>query len=111
MAITLGRPLRIINNQSLNINTRIAGGRITQQIKEPKIIIDIREFRSSLPSLIIITGIEILPSLIQEDCQVFTISSNVASSFLLVFVPVVPTSDLTIEKVKRLDAKQLRRRN
>jgi hypothetical protein len=39
MAIPLGRPLRILNNQheSLNINTRIAGGRITQQIKEPKV--------------------------------------------------------------------------
>ncbi|RGB39369.1 hypothetical protein C1646_620277, partial [Rhizophagus diaphanus] len=39
MAIPLGRPLRIINNQyeSLNINTRIACGRITQQIKEPKV--------------------------------------------------------------------------
>ncbi|CAG8681451.1 22521_t:CDS:10 [Rhizophagus irregularis] len=63
MAIPLGRPLRVINNQyeSLNINTRIAGGRITQQIKEPKIIIDVREFRSSLPSLLHQSGIEILP--------------------------------------------------
>ncbi|PKY47400.1 restriction endonuclease-like protein, partial [Rhizophagus irregularis] len=37
------------------------GGRITQQIKEPKIIIDVREFRSSLPSLLHQSGIEILP--------------------------------------------------
>lgn len=39
MAIPLGRPLRILNNQheSLSINTRIAGGRITQQIKDPKV--------------------------------------------------------------------------
>ena len=36
MAIPLGRPLRLPNNQleSLNIKTRIAGGKITQQIKE-----------------------------------------------------------------------------
>ncbi|GES78268.1 DNA repair protein [Rhizophagus clarus] len=62
MAIPLGRPLRIFNNQHESlINTRIAGGRITQQIKEPKIIIDVREFRSSLPSLLHQSGIEILP--------------------------------------------------
>jgi len=64
MAIPLGRPLRVLNSQSesLNVNTRIAGGRIIQQIKEPsKIIIDVREFRSSLPSLLHQSGIEILP--------------------------------------------------
>ncbi len=43
MAIPLGRPLRVLNNQSesLNVNTRIAGGRITQQIKEPSKVNDI----------------------------------------------------------------------
>ncbi|RIA94468.1 hypothetical protein C1645_796494 [Glomus cerebriforme] len=64
MAIPLGRPLRVLNTQleSLNVNTRIAGGRIIRQIKElSKIIIDVREFRSSLPSLLHQSGIEILP--------------------------------------------------
>lgn len=37
MAIPLGRPLRILNNQYESSNTRVAGGRITQQIKEPKV--------------------------------------------------------------------------
>ena len=38
MAIPLGRPLRVFDSQSnvsLNINTRIAGGRIIQEVKEP----------------------------------------------------------------------------
>jgi len=42
MAIPLGRPLRAFNSQSesLNINTRIAGGRITQ-VKELSKVDDI----------------------------------------------------------------------
>ncbi|CAG8438592.1 3356_t:CDS:10 [Funneliformis mosseae] len=65
MAIPLGRPLRVFNSQSdvpSNVNTRIAGGKIIQEVKEPsKIVIDVREFRSSLPSLLHQSGIEILP--------------------------------------------------
>ncbi|CAG8468790.1 14528_t:CDS:10 [Cetraspora pellucida] len=65
MAIPLGKPRIISRNPDdmflRTANTRIAGGREIAQPIAHKIIVDIREFRCSLPSLLHAHGIEILP--------------------------------------------------
>ncbi|CAG8763405.1 23191_t:CDS:10 [Gigaspora margarita] len=62
---SVGKP-RIISRNPADMflrttNTRVAGGREIVQPIAHKIIVDIREFRSSLPSLLHAHGIEILP--------------------------------------------------
>ncbi|CAG8618224.1 23974_t:CDS:10 [Dentiscutata erythropus] len=65
MAIPLGKPRIISRNPDdmflRTTNTRIAGGREIVQPVAHKIVVDIREFRSSLPSLLHAHGVEILP--------------------------------------------------
>lgn len=43
------------------INTREAGGQKPQNLEVPKIIVDMREFRSDLPCLIHRRGMEVIP--------------------------------------------------
>ncbi|KAG0242467.1 hypothetical protein BGW41_004035 [Actinomortierella wolfii] len=53
-----------VREQSLlrNIHTRIAGGgKLTDEVKVPQIVVDIRELRSSLPSILDAQGFTIIP--------------------------------------------------
>jgi DNA excision repair protein ERCC-4 len=63
MAMTMARPgLDDPQDHFLRINTRIAGGgRISATAEPPKIVVDVREFRSSLPSLLHGSSIQIIP--------------------------------------------------
>ncbi|CAG8727296.1 18554_t:CDS:1, partial [Acaulospora morrowiae] len=71
MAIPLGKTRKIQSDPSdmflRTVDTRIAGGgKLEQRVKKsPKIIVDIREFRSYLPSLLHAHGIEISPCTLQ----------------------------------------------
>ncbi|KAF9164315.1 hypothetical protein DFQ26_001598 [Actinomortierella ambigua] len=53
-----------VRDQSLlrNIHTRIAGGgKLTNEVKVPQIVVDIRELRSSLPSILDAQGFTVIP--------------------------------------------------
>lgn len=56
--------------QIVEENSRKAGGQEQEQVERlvPKIIVDIREFRSDLPCLIHRRGIEVVPVTITVDC-------------------------------------------
>ncbi|KAG9288310.1 hypothetical protein G9A89_021341 [Geosiphon pyriformis] len=55
------------------INTRIAGGRLIEgTLSKSKIIIDVREFRSALPSIIHAYGVEIFPCTLQVGDYILT---------------------------------------
>jgi DNA excision repair protein ERCC-4 len=55
------------------INTRIAGGgRITATAVKPRVVVDTREFRSSLPGLVNARGTEIIPCMLTVGDYVLT---------------------------------------
>ncbi|KAK4048124.1 DNA repair protein RAD16 [Microbotryomycetes sp. JL201] len=74
MAITLEaeyRPGEDESNLLRSVNTRRAGGR-TVETEPPRIIVDVRELRSSLPGLLHLGGFEILPLTIGVGDYVIT---------------------------------------
>jgi DNA excision repair protein ERCC-4 len=55
------------------INTRIAGGgRIVAAAGKPRVVVDVREFRSSLPSLVNGSGMDIIPCMLTVGDYVLT---------------------------------------
>ena len=55
------------------VNTRIAGGgRLAATAVKPRVVVDIREFRSSLPSLVHARGMDIVPCLLTVGDYVLT---------------------------------------
>jgi DNA excision repair protein ERCC-4 len=55
------------------INTRIAGGgRIAATAERPRVVVDTREFRSSLPSLVNARGMDIIPCMLTVGDYVLT---------------------------------------
>jgi DNA excision repair protein ERCC-4 len=57
------------------INTRIAGGgRVSATSMQPRVVVDVREFRSSLPSLLHGRGMEIVPCMLEVGDYVLTSS-------------------------------------
>ncbi|KAK4055410.1 DNA repair protein RAD16 [Microbotryomycetes sp. JL221] len=74
MAITIEaeyRPGEEESNLLRTVNTRRAGGRQVET-EQPRIIVDVREFRSSLPSLLHLGGIEVVPLTIGVGDYVIT---------------------------------------
>ncbi|KAK0543291.1 DNA repair protein RAD16 [Tilletia horrida] len=62
-----GKPAASDANERLlrTINSRIAGGQRVATSERPRIVVDLREFRSSLPSMLHAAGILVLPCTLQ----------------------------------------------
>jgi DNA excision repair protein ERCC-4 len=74
MTITLDNPKLDPEESFLRtVNTRIAGGgRISATTTKPRVVVDVREFRSSLPSLLHGRGMEIVPCMLTVGDYVLT---------------------------------------
>ena len=64
--------IRDTSKASDNISTRKAGGQVAPQKKQRKIIVDMREFRSDLPSLIHRRGIDVEPVTLEVGDYILT---------------------------------------
>lgn len=60
-----GRPSTEVEQPLRTINSRMAGGQISVTNETPRIIVDMREFRSSLPSMLHAAGVEVKPCTLQ----------------------------------------------
>ncbi|KDN53411.1 hypothetical protein K437DRAFT_265777 [Tilletiaria anomala UBC 951] len=69
-----GRPAEQSADDRLlrTINSRIAGGQRTATSERPRIIVDMREFRSSLPSMLHAAGIDVVPCTLQVGDYILT---------------------------------------
>lgn len=54
------------------ISSRIAGGQRTATNEPPRVIVDMREFRSSLPSLLHAADIQVIPCTLQVGDYILT---------------------------------------
>lgn len=54
------------------ISSRIAGGQRTATAEHPRIIVDMREFRSSLPSMLHAASIQVIPCTLQVGDYILT---------------------------------------
>lgn len=75
MALTLNTNANLAPEESFlrTINTRIAGGgRLTATIEPPRVVVDVREFRSSLPSLLHGRAMVIVPCMLTVGDYVLT---------------------------------------
>ncbi|KAH8717062.1 hypothetical protein GQ44DRAFT_762307 [Phaeosphaeriaceae sp. PMI808] len=75
MALTLNTNANLPPEESFlrTINTRIAGGgRLTATVEPPRVVVDVREFRSSLPSLLHGRGMLIVPCMLTVGDYVLT---------------------------------------
>lgn len=75
MALTLNTNGNLAPEESFlrTINTRIAGGgRLTATIEPPRVVVDVREFRSSLPSLLHGRAMVIVPCMLTVGDYVLT---------------------------------------
>ncbi|KAH9875236.1 hypothetical protein J1614_004727 [Plenodomus biglobosus] len=75
MALTLHTNANLAPEESFlrTINTRIAGGgRLTATTEPPRVVVDVREFRSSLPSLLHGCAIVIVPCMLTVGDYVLT---------------------------------------
>jgi DNA excision repair protein ERCC-4 len=75
MALTLNNNANLAPEESFlrTINTRIAGGgRLAASIEPPRVVVDVREFRSSLPSLLHGRSMVIVPCMLTVGDYVLT---------------------------------------
>jgi len=75
MALTLNTNANLAPEESFlrTINTRIAGGgRLTATVEPPRVVVDVREFRSSLPSLLHGRAMVIVPCMLTVGDYVLT---------------------------------------
>ncbi|KAI9855964.1 MAG: hypothetical protein M1824_005769 [Vezdaea acicularis] len=76
MAITLTTDAQLLDPQEAflrTVNTRIAGGgRLAATAEPPRVVVDVREFRSSLPSLLHGSSIVVVPCLLTVGDYVLT---------------------------------------
>lgn len=54
------------------INSRIAGGQRSATSEPPRVIVDMREFRSSLPSMLHAAGMHVVPCTLQVGDYILT---------------------------------------
>lgn len=69
-----GRPAEQSSDERLlrTINSRLAGGQRTATSEPPRVIVDLREFRSSLPSMLHGAGLQVVPCTLQVGDYILT---------------------------------------
>ncbi|UZJ52102.1 hypothetical protein CBS101457_001422 [Exobasidium rhododendri] len=69
-----GRPAEQSADERLlrTINSRLAGGQRTATSEPPRVIVDMREFRSSLPSMLHGAGMQVIPCTLQVGDYILT---------------------------------------
>lgn len=69
-----GRPAEQSADERLlrTINSRLAGGQRTASSEPPRVIVDMREFRSSLPSMLHAAGMQVVPCTLQVGDYILT---------------------------------------
>ncbi len=69
-----GRPAEQTSDDRLlrTINSRIAGGQRVATAEPPRVIVDMREFRSTLPSMLHLAGMQVVPCTLQVGDYILT---------------------------------------